>query len=86
MKNEDYNGWTNRETWAVGLHLSSDQDLQDEAKGMNSKQLEEFVDQLHEVSLETPENDLLRNMFIDIGSRWRVNWKELAGDKGYGIE
>ena len=28
MENEDYNGWTNRETWAVMLHLDNDQALQ----------------------------------------------------------
>ena len=28
MQNEDYNGWQNRETWAVMLHLDNDQNLQ----------------------------------------------------------
>lgn len=29
MTNEDYNGWTNRETWALVLHINNDQGLQE---------------------------------------------------------
>lgn len=27
LKDQRYNGWSNRSTWAVNLHLSNDQDL-----------------------------------------------------------
>ena len=30
MSDDEYNGWTNRETWAVMLHLDNDQGLYDE--------------------------------------------------------
>ena len=29
---ETYNGWTNRETWAVGLHINNDQGWQESAQ------------------------------------------------------
>ena len=28
MEHEDYNGWRNRETWALVLHINNDQGLQ----------------------------------------------------------
>ena len=34
MPEEEYNGWTNRETWDTALHLSSDQDLYNMINGM----------------------------------------------------
>lgn len=30
--NEEYNGWTNRETWATALHINNDQALQEIAQ------------------------------------------------------
>jgi hypothetical protein len=28
---EEYNGWTNRETWGLALHIDNDQGLQEQA-------------------------------------------------------
>lgn len=61
-RSEEYNGWTNRETWACALHLSNTEWLyglalayarQDEWGGA----LAEWV------------------MVGDVGSLWRVDWK-----------
>lgn len=34
MNNDTYNGWTNRETWLVNLHLTNDQDLYTAARSV----------------------------------------------------
>lgn len=38
---EDYNGWTNRETWATMLHIDNDQSLYDIARDYAITALEE---------------------------------------------
>lgn len=34
MSDKGYNGWTNRETWAVALHINNDQGSQEQAEQM----------------------------------------------------
>jgi hypothetical protein len=93
---QEYNGWTNRETWAVNLWITNDYGM--------SKDLEIYFQELHqdgeEVIETTPEimrnyaehlesyvNELLEfenlnrttySMLTDIGSLYRVNWREIA--------
>jgi len=93
--NTEYNGWTNRETWATKLHLDNDQvlqeialdytriALQDEQEGgvtayALGEQLESWItDDL--LTLENiAGNQGLFNMLTDIGSLYRVNWREIA--------
>jgi hypothetical protein len=95
---QEYNGWTNRETWAVNLWLTNDYGM--------TKDLEIYFQELHqegeEVIETTPEimrnyteylesyvNELLEfenlnrttySMLTDIGSLYRVNWREIAED------
>jgi len=85
---EEYNGWTNRETWATALHLNNDQALyetvrdwavsnweeqESEAVMVLSESIEDFVTELVESDW-----DGVKFMRSDIGSLYRVNWREIA--------
>jgi hypothetical protein len=41
METQEYNGWTNRETWATMLHIDNDMFLLDTALDYAQQQLEE---------------------------------------------
>jgi hypothetical protein len=87
---EEYNGWTNRETWATALHINNDEGLyrtvqdwavsnteeqesESEAVTVLAESIEDFVTEL----LET-DWDGVKSMRYDIGSLWRVNWREIS--------
>ena len=83
---DEYNGWSNRETWAVNLWLSNDQGMYSEACRIikdaedaedAEEKIKEYVEDL-KVLLNEEGADELKGMFNDIGSMWRVNWKELV--------
>ena len=97
MEEKDYNGWSNRETWATALHIDNDQALleialdyakhkiEDENKGDEegySFDLEATLEGWLVDDLLTLENisgnHPLWLMLTDIGSLYRVNWRELA--------
>ena len=93
MEEQDYNGWTNRETWATALHMDNDYGLLNNAleyvrdeiattKEPNIYDLAEgFRYQLEEDLLtfeNVRENRSLWLMLTDIGSLYRVNWREIA--------
>jgi len=94
---EDYNGWTNRETWATALHINNDQSLQEtaeeyaiEARYSHDEDstcniigcLAESIEQWITEDLLTLENIAgnqgLFSMLTNIGSLYRVNWREIA--------
>ena len=101
---EEYNGWTNRETWATSLHIDNDESLQNEASEKISASFLEDMDNEKEDgwqdgvtsaedSLKDWVEDLLsfeywedmggmpkgiQSMLKDIGSLYRVNWREIA--------
>jgi hypothetical protein len=90
---DQYNGWTNRETWATKLHLDNDEYFNDcaweLARKWNDANKELFVYELGEWIKNWIEDDLLvlenvsNNsqlwlMLTDIGSLYRVNWQEIA--------
>lgn len=90
---EQYNGWTNRETWAVKLHLDNDEALNDwaweYARQWEEAREEKLVWELGETLKNWVEDDLLTfdnirasrelwSMLSDIGSLYRVNWQEIA--------
>ena len=90
---ENYNGWSNRETWATKLHLDNDETLNDIAwelaRKWNNANEELSVYKLSELLQDWVENDLLTFesvtggrwlwlMLTDIGSLYRVNWLEIA--------
>ena len=100
METQEYNGWTNRETWATMLHIDNDQWLQETAMDYAKTALEEHepeeegdiseaVSCLEDTIQNWIEEDLLTLenvagnqglwlMLTDIGSLYRVNWREIA--------
>ena len=80
MINATYNGWTNRETWAIGLHLMDtitnqiidDIDNWAATDAMEAGQVfEDYVDDMIE---NADMNDLL----LDLLDLSQVNWQELG--------
>lgn len=96
METQEYNGWTNRETWATMLHIDNDQWLQetalnyareevqghDEGEEINPYHLGETIKNWIEEELLTLENvSEIRGLWLmltDIGSLYRVNYREIA--------
>jgi hypothetical protein len=95
----EYNGWTNRETWATMLHINNDQYMQETAEDYAKTALEEHPESgaVHclEETLEewitnlldfrayreeygSEMSDGLQSMRDDIGSLYRVNWREIS--------
>ena len=75
MTREEHNGWTNRETWAAHLWITNEESLYTSALHANTGLLlKEYMEEL--LSLRQ-ESETLQIMFDDIGSLWRVNWKEI---------
>jgi hypothetical protein len=90
---EEYSGWSNRETWATNLWLGNDygmtkdleiyfQELHDDGEATTADIMRVFTDYL-----EIYVNNLLDfhnlsettySMLTDIGSLYRVNWREIA--------
>jgi hypothetical protein len=92
MSDQEYNGWSNRETWATALHINNDQGLyyyvRDMAGGYFDDKsaladaLEEWITELldmEQVFTASPDQrKQLIMMSSDIGSLYRVNWYEIA--------
>jgi hypothetical protein len=96
MQEQEYNGWSNRETWATALWINNDQALYEIAQDYTKQELEghdsgeeinpyylgETIRWWIEEDLLTLENiagnQALFNMLTDIGSLYRVNWREIA--------
>jgi hypothetical protein len=90
--NEEYNGWPNRESWALGLHLMNDQGLYEAALDvMRSSSsdayygdvLREWVTDMVDEALNPYPGEqapqLILSMVSDVGSFWRVDWDSVAG-------
>lgn len=90
IENETYNGWVNRETCVVALHLSNDYELHHqalakirEAGNTNNaaNSIEEWVKEQHAILHHEPHNRIPKNwanLLADAGSLWRVDWQEVA--------
>lgn len=94
MEERDYEGWSNRETWATALHIDNDQALleialdyareeekehaEDESDARNclAESLEGWFDDMAGDFTELSAG--VYSMLRDIGSLYRVNWRELA--------
>jgi len=93
MKNENYNGWSNRETWAVFVNLGNSgmaneiTDVGERFAGSCSTDernwaVAEFAEYLNGLlddlrELRSENADIMR-VFDEIGSMWRVDFYELA--------
>ena len=92
MADETYNGWTNRETWATYLRLTNEEWLYKAAiqivhRRLNAPSVMLGSDELVRDNLRgfieelfTWENmpDGRFRMREDIGSLWRVDWREIV--------
>lgn len=100
MNEQEFQGWTNRETWATALWISNDRGLYQQARdyvegtienhpldGGESQSealycLEDSLRNWIEEELLTHENvrenQTLFSMLTDIGSLYRVNYREIA--------
>lgn len=80
---EEYNGWTNRETWAAHLWITNDQGTDLEARrvvraieGYRAEDtLAEWLDDMLFGEYPIADRD---NWLRDIGSLWRINWREIV--------
>jgi hypothetical protein len=94
MDSEEYEGWSNRETWAFALWVDNDQGLHDQKNHIiwrchSECSSERYcADAIKEWANDELFNrdsdgtimntDLGRTMRDEVGSLWRVNWGELA--------
>jgi hypothetical protein len=78
----DYNGWSNRETWAVNLHLSNDQDLYEHTNYLARRATcaEHLAEYLQAFVGETPKDCPIPLLVSDLeGDDWNdINWLEVA--------
>lgn len=86
MEKERYNGWLNRETWALQLQLTNDEDLYNSILDIKNKTktMYEFSDLLKDHVMEFERQVLVKSdkkilrLLFDVGSLWRVDFDELA--------
>lgn len=87
VQQERYNGWANRETWALYMWLSSDEGLyEDIRERANAKSVAEavkgvkdYVEALfHDFQNDPATYRGMANMVMDVGSLWRVDWVEIT--------
>jgi hypothetical protein len=81
-----YNGWTNRFTWLVALHLSNTQEIDEQVreiclkkhkyKFINDDRLREFVEFLTEMDCKTPKDYLMSDLINH--SLAEVNFTEIV--------
>jgi hypothetical protein len=87
---EEYQGWKNRETWAMALWLDNEQGLYNQSREVTreaiknggnlydaEKAIKEWIEELEADACEAPQKELCK-MFQDIGSLWRIDWSEVA--------
>lgn len=90
---DEYNGWTNRETWAFMLHVNNDQGLQQDALATAGETVakhgdpgnwdigEAVVEFFQDMIAEFAPGDTpegLRTMDQEVGSWWRVDRCEVG--------
>lgn len=83
---DEYNGWTNRETWAFVLHFNNDQGLQEAALEIATDMADDYPHRVGEALIDYAETlfdewhdvEGIRMMQSDIGSLWRIDAAEVG--------
>lgn len=75
---DNYNGWTNRETWCVHLWITNDEVFYAELRGRSPTEIEESFKEIETMVIDGAASEETATMILDIGSLWRVNWKEVS--------
>ena len=98
---EGYNGWTNRETWALALNINNDEGLYDmftelvrDMRGEPDYEVEDAIESLvrsllirsaYEDEYGDTQPAALTAMAEEVGSLWRVDWVEIRESLEEGI-
>lgn len=89
-QDETYQGWANRETWALMLHINNDQGLYNEFRELvrEDSEVREATGEMQDAVRERVEEVLypeewaqsheLAMMAREVGSLWRVDWSEVV--------
>ncbi len=91
MSDETYEGWTNRETWAVKLHWDNNEGdyhyFTAQAKtfkeaGETTYAFADFLkaraEEIKDMVMEGDARQEAKDFIDDVGSLWRVDWVEIA--------
>jgi hypothetical protein len=85
-----YNGWTNRETWAVNLYIENDptwawqrdERMRELSEDSTQAEIAEAAESVTHLLLEEYAQEAISisvlKLMLDIGSLYRVNWLELG--------
>ena len=83
MTTEGYNGWKNRETWALMLHVNNDQGLQEMAMEVVTEAFGDLDDYQDEISASDV-SDLRMSLIClarDAFQEWAESWLTVDGYK-----
>lgn len=85
---DNYNGWVNRETWAVALHLANDYDVYHQARDLIADKRSDVAagealadwigDCLDRIYFSSNNNNWVCLMASDLHSLGRVDWAAVA--------
>jgi len=85
MPDETYEGWENRETWALALWLNNDEGLYNTCieTARNYTNMFELAEEFkryvtEDLKVVAKESKDFCNMFDDIGNLSAVNWEEIS--------
>lgn len=80
MEAHKVNGYRNQETYDLALWCLNDQGLYECLKNQHATEIQLFFEQQQELLIESPFEltEDMRRLLLDVGSFWRVEWREIA--------